>query len=461
MYVCGPTVQSAPHVGHLRSALAYDLLRRWFTACGLHVTLVRNVTDIDDKILANANSKEPWWALAYRIEREFNDAYNKLGITPPTYEPRATANIDRIHQLIQQLMARGHAYQALDATANIYFDTESWPEYGELTGQNGEQLLEAASNNKTEQGKKDPRDFALWKASKTGEPESASWHSPWGPGRPGWHIECSAMATKYLGNTFDIHGGGLDLRFPHHENELAQSKAAGQPFAKHWLHNGLVNIGGQKMSKSLGNSLYAKEILEAANPLAVRYFLSSAHYRSVLDYTPESLTEAEQNIQRIKEYLRRTNETLGENTPAPNTQTTHCKATLNDLPDSFKNALHDDFNIPKALAALHTEITAGNNELDKLANTTTPAQTQKAQTHAHKITAMLDVLGLDPRNPNWQNHTTKENHTLNKLVEEIITQRENARENKNWELADQLRNILNNSGIQLKDTKNTSSWSIQ
>ncbi|MCB1272910.1 MAG: cysteine--tRNA ligase, partial [Leucobacter sp.] len=259
MYVCGPTVQSAPHIGHLRSALVYDQIRRWFAATGSRVTMIRNVTDIDDKILDNARSAkeqgghEPWWALAYRVEREFTAAYDALGILPPTYEPRATANISEMVALIERLIERGHAYQAKDGTASVYFDTASWPAYGALTRQQRDQMEDAAdSDPATAAGKRDPRDFALWKAHRAHEPASASWHSPWGPGRPGWHIECSAMATRYLGEEFDIHGGGLDLRFPHHENELAQSTAAGHGFARHWIHNGLVNTGGQKMSKSLG-----------------------------------------------------------------------------------------------------------------------------------------------------------------------------------------------------------------
>ena len=252
MYVCGPTVQSAPHVGHLRSALVYDQIRRWFEATGHQVTLIRNVTDIDDKILENARiaaeggSKEPWWALAYRVERDFNVAYDAIGVLPPVYEPRATANVAEMVSLIETLIERGHAYQANDGTANVYFDTASWPQYGELTRQQREQMEHAADSEPV--GKRDPRDFALWKAHRDHEPLSASWLSPWGRGRPGWHIECSAMATRYLGERFDIHGGGLDLRFPHHENELAQSAAAGHGFAQHWLHNGLVNTGGQKMS---------------------------------------------------------------------------------------------------------------------------------------------------------------------------------------------------------------------
>jgi len=288
MYVCGPTVQSSPHIGHLRSALAYDIMRRWFAYRGYDVTFVRNVTDIDDKILAAADEEdskfEEWWALAYRVELEFTAAYASLGILPPTYEPRATASVQQMQQLIGVLIERGHAYPAPDDSGDVYFDTSSWPAYGELTHQSRDHMEAAADADP--RGKRDPRDFALWKGRKPEEPASAAWESPWGPGRPGWHIECSAMASRYLGEEFDLHGGGLDLRFPHHENELAQSTAAGHGFARYWVHNGLVNVGGQKMSKSLGNSVYASDLLELASPLAVRYLLGAAHYRSTLDYAP-------------------------------------------------------------------------------------------------------------------------------------------------------------------------------
>ena len=277
IYVCGPTVQSAPHIGHLRSALVYDLWRRWLTARGYEVTFIRNVTDIDDKILAAETEAERWYALAYRVELEFTAGYRALGILPPTYEPRATASIEQMHAIIEELIERGHAYAADDESGDVYFDVRSWSRYGELTRQSPDDMEDAG--DAPPRAKRDPRDFALWKGAKPDEPTSAHWRSPWGRGRPGWHIECSAMAARYLGEAFDIHGGGLDLRFPHHENELAQSSAAGHPFAQHWVHNGLVTIGGQKMSKSLGNSVFAADILASHRPAVVRYWLGSAHYR--------------------------------------------------------------------------------------------------------------------------------------------------------------------------------------
>src|SRR4051812_47916711 len=313
MYVCGPTVQSSPHIGHLRSALAYDLWRRWFTYRGNRVTFVRNVTDIDDKILAFAakpgdSTGEQWWALAYRYELEFTAAYTRLGVLPPTYEPRATASVQQMLDLIARLIGRGHAYPAPDGSGDVYFDTRSWPTYGALTRQSADDMVAAADSDP--RGKRDPRDFALWKGRKEDEPESASWPSPWGAGRPGWHIECSAMSARYLGATFDIHGGGLDLRFPHHENELAQSSAAGDGFARYWVHNGLVVVEGQKMSKSLGNSIFAADFLALARPIVVRYYLASAHYRSTIDYHPGALEEAEAALDRIAGFLERSGRVL-------------------------------------------------------------------------------------------------------------------------------------------------------
>src|SRR4051794_23257653 len=316
MYVCGPTVQSSPHIGHLRSALSYDLMRRWLEYRGYAVTLIRNVTDIDDKILNavrlenrtgtgpdTADGARAWWAHAYRVELEFSDAYRAIGVLPPTNEPRATGNIGAMIDLVQRLIDTGHAYVAPDGSGDVYFDVASWPSYGELTRQTGDALV--SGEDADPRARRSPRDFALWKGRKPEEPESASWPAPWGAGRPGWHIECSAMAERYLGPEFDIHGGGLDLRFPHHENELAQSTAAGAPFARLWVHNGLVTVNGQKMSKSLGNSVFASDLLGAARPVVVRYALAAAHYRSDRDFQDGALVEAEEAVARIERFFER------------------------------------------------------------------------------------------------------------------------------------------------------------
>lgn len=454
MYVCGPTVQSAPHIGHLRSALVYDQLRRWFLATGNRVTLIRNVTDIDDKILDNARiareagGHEEWWGLAYRMERDFTAAYDAIGVLPPSYEPRATANIAEMIALIERLIERGHAYPAEDGTASVYFDTGSWPEYGALTRQRREQMEDAADSEPV--GKRDPRDFALWKAHRPEEPRSAAWASPWGLGRPGWHIECSAMATRYLGEEFDIHGGGLDLRFPHHENELAQSTAAGHEFARHWIHNGLVNTGGQKMSKSLGNSLFAHELLAAARPIVLRYFLGSAHYRSVLEYSSDSLQEAAAAFGRIEGFLDRAAERLGDDLPGALAG----EATAADLPEAFTAAMLDDFGVPQALAALHGAVRAGNVALDT-------GDTGTARLRAAEVVAMLDVLGLDPRSAQWSAAASGGADTaLDALVQGLIEQRTEARAAKDFAASDAIRDRLQAAGITLEDSSNGTRWSL-
>ncbi|SFR72921.1 cysteinyl-tRNA synthetase [Agromyces sp. CF514] len=443
MYVCGPTVQSSPHIGHLRSALVYDILRRWFSYRGLDVAFVRNVTDIDDKIL-DAATGEQWWALAYRVELEFTAAYASLGILPPTYEPRATASVQHMQQLIAGLIERGHAYAAPDASGDVYFDTASWPAYGELTRQQRDKMEAAADADP--RGKRDPRDFALWKGRKADEPESASWASPWGDGRPGWHIECSAMATRYLGREFDIHGGGLDLRFPHHENELAQSTAAGDAYARYWVHNGLVNVGGQKMSKSLGNSVFAAELLELASPLAVRYLLGAAHYRSTLDYTPTSLVEAEAAVDRIRTFLDRVERRLA------GTRFAGIGAPV--IPDAFGAAMDDDLGVPQALAVLHDTVRAGNQALDG------DELDQAAVLHG-QVSAMVGVLGIDPRDPHWAPDAGPAASALDTLVTRLIEDRQTARAAKDFAAADRIRAELSAAGITIEDSQNGTHWSLE
>ncbi|MEO7146508.1 MAG: cysteine--tRNA ligase [Terrimesophilobacter sp.] len=446
VYVCGPTVQSSPHIGHLRSALVYDLWRRWFDHRGYQVTLVRNVTDIDDKILASADaegSSHQWWALAYRYELEFTAGYNALGILPPSYEPRATASITEMQSLITRLIDAGHAYPAPDGSGDVYFDTSSYPEYGALTRQKLDDMEEAEDADP--RGKRDGRDFALWKGHKPTEPKSASWPSPWGSGRPGWHIECSAMASRYLGPQFDIHGGGLDLRFPHHENELAQSHAAGDSFANHWVHNGLVNVNGQKMSKSLGNSIFAADFLAQARPLVVRYYLGSAHYRSTIDYHDGALVEAAAALERIEVFLQRATRRLDGAGVLSGVQA---------VPEAFASAMDDDLAVPQALGILHERIRTGNAALDA-DDVDTVAAVQA------EVIAMTDVLGINPLAAPWNTAATDAAApALSGLVAQRIRDRNSARAAKDFALADRIRDELAEAGVQLEDTPTETHWSL-
>ena len=449
IYYCGATVQGEPHVGHIRSALVFDQLARWMRYRGFKVTTVRNVTDIDDKILAKSvesaqptytgeHPNEQWWALAYRYEKVFARAYATLGIDPPTYEPRATGHIPEMFELIQRLIDRGHAYPALDDSGDVYFDVRSWEQYGVLTRQSVDDMQDSADADP--RGKRDPRDFALWKGYKEGEPLTAAWDSPWGRGRPGWHLECSAMAGKYLGKRFDIHGGGLDLRFPHHENELAQSTAAGDDFANFWMHNGMVTYEGEKMSKSIGNTISPVQMLQQARPLVVRYYLGSAHYRSVLDYRPTSLEEARVAIERVEAFLAATSELM-----VPNPQDRR-------VPQEFADALDDDMNIPRALAVLHEQTRAGNAAL---------AAGADASECANAVWAMANVLGLiSLMNLDGSGASGAEHQALDALIHTILEQRASARAEKDWATADRMRDVLAAAGITVKDGAQGSTWSF-
>ncbi|PYI69893.1 cysteine--tRNA ligase [Arthrobacter livingstonensis] len=446
LYYCGATVQGEPHIGHVRSALAFDQLTRWLQTSGLDVTVVRNVTDIDDKILVKAaENNEPWWALAYRFEQAFEDAYDALGILKPTYEPRATGHIPEMHALVAQLIERGHAYPAPDNSGDVYFDVRSWAKYGSLTHQNIDDMQAAADADP--RGKRDPRDFALWKGFKEGEPETARWESPWGAGRPGWHLECSAMVTKYLGTEFDIHGGGLDLRFPHHENEMAQSQAAGHGFASFWMHNGMVTYLGEKMSKSIGNTINPREMLEIARPLVVRYYLGQAHYRSVLDYRPGSLTEAAAAVERIETFMHAA---LAKLFPGGDF------GLVAKLPDAFRAAMDDDLNIPAALAVLHDTVRAGNTALAARDDAGTLLALQG-------VMGMTDALGINPTEAQWQRggDATAETAALDVLVNAQLAARAQARKEKNWAESDRIRDTLAAAGIDIADSADGSIWSLK
>ena len=429
IYVCGPTVQSAPHVGHLRSAVAFDIVARWLRiGHGYEVKLVRNVTDIDDKILVNATALgKDWRELAAEVEAGFNDVYDSLraGVA---HSPHATEHIGGMIQVIERLIERGHAYQAENGSANVFFDTASHPAYGELTNQKLENMEGEAIGG----GRRAAHDFALWKSAKPGEPETASWDSPWGKGRPGWHIECSAMTLAELGEAFDIHGGGLDLRFPHHENELAQSRAAGFDFANHWMHNGLVTVGGQKMSKSLGNGVSVEELFALGNPAAVRYWLASAHYRSSLDYSPTSLAEAVSALGRIANFVRRASEVA--------------EVSTTELPLEFVEAMDSDFSVPVALGVLHDTVRVGNSALD--------AGDKDAVAEALGATVrMADVLGLDLTS----NEKVATAETI-ELIENLIAKRNQARADKDYAQADLVRAELTAMGITIEDQAGKTVW---
>jgi len=445
IYVCGPTVQSAPHVGHLRSAVAFDIVKNWLTlGHALEVNFVRNVTDIDDKILVNAKDQNrDWRELAKSVNAEFDNAYSALGIAttePETKAPKATEYIAQMIALIELLIQRGHAYVATDGSANVFFDTASWPAYGELTNQKIENLEGEQDGS---HGRKAPTDFALFKAHKSDEPDSASWQSPWGRGRPGWHIECSAMTHALLGESFDIHGGGLDLRFPHHENELAQSRAAGFGFANFWMHNGLVTIAGQKMSKSLGNGVSAETLLASdsasSSASAVRYWLGSAHYRSTLDYSTSALAEAESALGRIKNFVRRAAAISAE------------PAGADKYPSAFIEAMDADFNVPAALAALHDVVRAGNAALDA-------GDTAAAASAAAQVTAMAQVLGFDLTENVAADAANRADAATIAKIDAMILARRQARANKDFALADSIRVELTELGVVLEDQADKTTW---
>jgi len=432
MYVCGPTVQSAPHLGHLRSALVYDILARWLRASDYTVTMVRNVTDIDDKVLVNAGDRD-WREFAKEVEATFDDAYEKLNILEPTHTPHATEHIDDMIALVEKLIQLGHAYQASDGSANVFFDTASWPNYGELTNQKLENM---EGETDASHGRKSPNDFALFKAHKPEEPATAAWETPWGLARPGWHIECSAMAKHFLGESFDIHGGGLDLRFPHHENELAQSRSAGDSFANFWLHNALVTINGNKMSKSLGNGVSVEQLTQAGSWGAIRYWLSSAQYRSNLDYSESSIRDAQAALDRIAGFLKRT------------TNIRRIDIDLTQIPTEFAESMNSDLNVPGALAVIHERVRAGNTAFDS-------NDQEKLLLCVEEVKAMVHVLGLT-----FAYQEPLYSEEFSKQVEGLIQLRHEAKLAKDFARADAIRVELEELGVTLKDMKDITMWSF-
>jgi cysteinyl-tRNA synthetase len=443
IYLCGVTVQSGPHIGHLRSGVNYDVLRRWLERAGLRVTLIRNITDIDDKVLAKAiEDGAPFWSIAYANEVALAAAYRALNVLPPSYEPRATGHMPQMHELIESLIARGHAYPAADGSGDVYFDVATYPDYGALSGQRPADMQPAEDGDP--RGKRDPRDFALWKGVKPGEPDDAHWPSPWGRGRPGWHIECSAMAWRYLGDEFDIHGGGLDLIFPHHENEVAQSRAAGLGFARNWVHHGLLNLGEAKMSKSVGNVLDLDRVAALGiRPVELRYYLVAPHYRSRIDYSDGALHEAATAYRRIEGFVQRAVERVGPGELGP-----ACA--------EFAAAMDDDLNTPQALASLHEVLRDG--------NTAYAGGNDTALCGAlGSVRSMLDVLGLDPLDPAWPGAGAGDDQlrgVVDGLVRLALEQREAARARKDYAAADAVRDQLKQSGVVVEDTPQGPRWTV-
>jgi len=510
IYCCGATVQSAPHLGHVRKEVNFDVLRRWLEASGYRVTMVTNVTDIDDKILAkSAEAGREWWEHAYLFENAFHRAFRALGVLPPTYEPRATGHVPEMIELIDVLIERGHAYAAEDGSGDIYFDVKSWPDYGWLSGMRVDEMT--AAEDADPRGKRDPRDFALWKGSKPTDPASASWNTPWGRGRPGWHLECSAMAGKYLGDAFDIHGGGLDLRFPHHENEIAQSRAAGRPFAKYWMHNAWVTMAGEKMSKSLGNTADVLAAVAAYGGRAVRLYLAGPHYRSAIELSDASLTEAAAQLARIDSFLERAASALAERgtvaepddalrDPSTSSGNVTARATVAEpdealrdpstgsgsvsgsagpstgsgsvsgsagpstgsgsvasaIPRAFAAAMDDDLGTPQALAVLFGTVKEGNIALEA-------GEVEAAGRALAAVRSMLAVLGLDPAAPEWAGSVTSNDlePVVDGLVAALLEQRGQARARKDWPAADAIRDRLAAIGLKITDTASGPRWSLE
>jgi cysteinyl-tRNA synthetase len=440
MYVCGATPQAAPHIGHLRSGVIYDVLLRWLTRSGYDVTFARNVTDVDDKIIdVAARTGVPWFAVAEGNQRVFDRGYDTLGCLPPTIEPRATGHVPEMIVLMRRLIEAGHAYEA---GGDVYFSVKSWADrYGALSNQKVENMRDPKDTPNAEL-KRDPLDFALWKGAKPGEP---TWETPWGPGRPGWHLECSAMATKYLGETFDLHGGGLDLVFPHHENEIAQSQAAGDGFARYWLHNGLLTVDGVKMSKSLGNVVLLTDLLGRARPVEIRYYLASANYRSLMDYTDASLAEAVAAYQRIEGFVTRATEVVGQG-PSPSGA---------ELPAPFTAAMDDDLAVPQALAVVHEAVREGNSALAQ-------EDTEVVRARLLAVRAMTDALGLDPLSAQWDQRSGDDlRPVVDALVAVALEQRQAARVRRDFAAADTIRDGLAAAGILVEDTPHGPRWELK
>ena len=443
IYLCGATVQAPPHIGHVRSQLSFDIVRRWFEYRGYDVTFVRNVTDIDDKIIRKAAEQGvETWRVAQANEYAFQNAYRLLGCEDPSVEPRATGHVPEMIAMMRKLIDAGHAYAA---GGDVYFRVRSFPEYGALAHFSVDDLEEQPLDDVAPTThKEDPHDFTLWKASKPGEP---FWDTPWGPGRPGWHLECSAMAHRYLGTNFDIHGGGVDLIFPHHENEQAQSHAFGDKFTNYWMHNGWVTLKNEKMSKSLGNSVLVTELAKQYRPVVLRYYLGTPHYRSMIEYTEDSLREADTAYSRIEGFVTRALEAVGPTGAAE------------QVPTAFAESMDDDFGVPGAVAVLYNTVREGNTALAS-------GDKEGVASHLASVLKMLDILGLNPLDEQWAGaagapgSATDLRPAVDSLVKVALEQRQAARERKDYAASDAIRDQLARAGITVEDTPSGPRWTV-
>ena len=461
MYVCGITAYDSSHLGHARSAVVFDVFYRLLKYLGYEVVYVRNITDIDDKIINRSNKEGIFWRdLTERYIKEYEEVTKALGLLKPTYEPRASEHISEIIALIEKLVENGLAYQS---NGDVYFEVAKFPSYGKLSGRKIEELI-AGVRIEVSKKKRNPLDFALWKSAKPSEP---FWESPWGKGRPGWHIECSAMALKYLGETIDIHGGGLDLIFPHHENEIAQSEGAtGKPFVKYFIHHGLITVNGEKMSKSLGNFVTMEYLLNRFHPEVIKAFLLSTHYRSPLDYSEQNIKNMEKAIYRFYEtlYWLRKAQPLKEGLLSEKAR--KLERSLNEFEENFISALLDDFNTALAMGHLFSFENEVYNFITRNPNLTTEESLllEKIDKKIKELSGK--ILGIGEAEPEefWKVERTKKLQSIGKNLQEIenlVKQREKARKEKNFALADKIRDELKSFGIILKDTRTETFWYME